>query len=228
MNYQKIYNQIIKCAKNRQLEGYVEKHHIIPKCLGGNNNKNNIVQLTAREHFLCHMLLCEIYSDNKSLKYALYLMNIGKQKHKEADYRISSRTYERLKLEHALFLTGKKQKDKTKQKKSKSMKQVWANKTDKEIKQYGEKVWKTRIKNGTNTITKKQAENISKALKNRKMPWRTKSVSQYDLKGNWIRDWESQAEIKKHSDYGDVGGCLKYNQKTAYGYIWKFKENQLS
>jgi hypothetical protein len=55
--------------------------------------------------------------------------------------------------------------------------------------------------------------------------WRTKQVSQYDLNNNWIQDWESQAEIKKNPNYGDVGGCLKYNQKTAYGFIWKFKEN---
>ncbi len=225
MNYQRIYNQIIERARTRQLEGYVEKHHIVPRCLGGTNNTENIVQLTAREHFICHQLLCEIYPDNDKLKYALYLMNIGKQKHKNADYRISSRTYERLKLEHSLFLIGKKHKNKTKQKKSKSMKLVWANKTDKEKKQYGEKVWETRIKNKTNVVTKEQAENISKALLGRKMPWRTKQVSQYDLNNNWIKDWESQAEIKKHPNYGDVGGCLKYNQKTAYGFIWKFKEN---
>jgi hypothetical protein len=42
MNYQKIYNQIIERAQNRILEGYVEKHHIIPKCLGGLDNKELI------------------------------------------------------------------------------------------------------------------------------------------------------------------------------------------
>jgi len=56
MNYQKIYDQIIERAKNRKLEGYKEKHHIIPKCLGGPDNKENLVELTAREHFLCHLL----------------------------------------------------------------------------------------------------------------------------------------------------------------------------
>jgi hypothetical protein len=37
--------------------GYREKHHIIPKCIGGTNDKSNIVTLSAREHFICHMLL---------------------------------------------------------------------------------------------------------------------------------------------------------------------------
>ena len=83
MDYQKIYNQIVEKAKNRMLEGYKEKHHIIPKCLGGNNDKDNLVELTAREHFLCHMLLCEIYPKEYKLKHALFLMAIGKQKVKE-------------------------------------------------------------------------------------------------------------------------------------------------
>jgi hypothetical protein len=99
MNYQKVYNQIIERAKNRQLEGYKEKHHIIPKCLGGNNDKENLVELTAREHFLCHRLLCEIYPLNHKLIWALWLMAIGKQKIKTIEpYKISSKEYERLKL----------------------------------------------------------------------------------------------------------------------------------
>ena len=85
MNYQKIYNQIIERAKNRQLEGYKEKHHVIPKCIGGLNDKENLVELTAREHFLCHRLLCEIYPNNQKLLWALWLMAIGKQKNKKTE-----------------------------------------------------------------------------------------------------------------------------------------------
>ena len=97
MNYQNIYNQIIERAKNRKLEGYKEKHHIIPRCMGGTDGKENLVELTAREHFLCHKLLCEIYSNNEKLWYALFLMSIGKQKSKEHHYVISSREYDRIK-----------------------------------------------------------------------------------------------------------------------------------
>lgn len=83
MNYQNIYNQIIERAKNRKLEGYKEKHHILPKCMGGEDIKENLVELTAREHFLCHKLLCEMHSSNEKLWYALFLMSIGKQKSKK-------------------------------------------------------------------------------------------------------------------------------------------------
>ena len=54
--YYKIYCNLTERAKSRELpkETYIEKHHIIPRSLGGNNSKNNIVSLTAREHFICH------------------------------------------------------------------------------------------------------------------------------------------------------------------------------
>lgn len=55
------YYNIINNAKSQQRiktkENYYEQHHIIPKCLNGSNKKNNLVLLTAREHYLCHLLL---------------------------------------------------------------------------------------------------------------------------------------------------------------------------
>ena len=227
MNYQNIYNQIIHRAQTRQLEGYVEKHHVVPKCLGGNNSKSNIVQLTAREHFICHMLLCEIYPNNSKLKYALFLMSIGKQKTKDKQYKISNRTYERLKLEHALFLIGKKQNDETKKKKSNTMKNVWFSKTKEEIAVISTKRWNTRVKNGTNKQTEQHKQKISILLKGRKITWdrkRDQPVSQYDLQLNHIQDWVSISEAQRHIG-GDIQACCKGKQKTAGGFIWKYKKN---
>jgi hypothetical protein len=92
MDYKKIHDKIIERAKTRKLEGYVEKHHIIPKCMNGTNEPNNLVKLTAREHFLIHWLLHEMYPDNTDLKYAFWSMcrNSGNQKR----YKPSSRIYE--------------------------------------------------------------------------------------------------------------------------------------
>ena len=67
MNYQKIYDQIIQRAKDRILDGYKESHHIIPKCMGGTNKWDNLVDLTAREHFLVHWLLHKIYPNEFKL-----------------------------------------------------------------------------------------------------------------------------------------------------------------
>jgi hypothetical protein len=105
MNYQKIYDRIIERAKNRKLEGYKEKHHILPKCIGGKDEKSNIVELTAREHFLCHLLLCEIHPNNSKLTHAIWMMsNMMSSKHKR-DYTISNRLYERLRKLHAEALS---------------------------------------------------------------------------------------------------------------------------
>jgi hypothetical protein len=74
MLYSKIYDMIIQRAKNRVLTEYSEKHHILPKCLGGTNDLHNIVRLTYREHFICHQLLCKMYPKNEKLIYAFSSM----------------------------------------------------------------------------------------------------------------------------------------------------------
>lgn len=54
MNYQKIYNDLVKKAKQRTpvKDQRYDKHHIIPRCLGGTNSRRNIVRFTLREHFV--------------------------------------------------------------------------------------------------------------------------------------------------------------------------------
>lgn len=77
MNYRKIYNNIINNAKDRNINNqYYEIHHIIPKCIGGEDDNENLVQLTLREHFICHELLVKIYPNIKSLKCALWIICI--------------------------------------------------------------------------------------------------------------------------------------------------------
>ena len=99
MNYQKIHDQIIERAKLRQLDGYKERHHIIPRCMGGTDDKNNLVDLTAREHFIIHKLLCEIYPDNDKLFFAYRMMAVMKNSYdNERIYLVSSREFERIRL----------------------------------------------------------------------------------------------------------------------------------
>jgi len=64
------YYNIINYAKSRTLlpDVYTEKHHIIPKSLGGDNSKDNLVKLTAKEHFICHLLLPKMVEINVQKK----------------------------------------------------------------------------------------------------------------------------------------------------------------
>lgn len=62
--YTKWYDLIILRAQQRAIVNeYSERHHIIPKCLGGTNKKTNMVVLTAKEHFICHLLLPKMVDD---------------------------------------------------------------------------------------------------------------------------------------------------------------------
>lgn len=116
MNYQQHYHKLINRAKNRLLEGYVEKHHIIPRCMNGSNDAKNIVVLTAREHFVAHLLLTKIHGGK--LWHAAFMMSNMK--------RYKSRTYEWVKENHALeisrLMKGRRHKEEAKQKMSNSKK----------------------------------------------------------------------------------------------------------
>lgn len=70
MNYKKHYDLLINRAKTRKLIGYYEKHHIIPKCIGGTNHANNLAKLTPEEHYVAHQLLIKIYPEVDALVYA--------------------------------------------------------------------------------------------------------------------------------------------------------------
>ena len=79
MDYKRIYYNIIENAKKVNIieNKYYEIHHIIPKCLNGSDEKDNLVKLTLREHYICHKLLSEIYKDNKSIWHAYWMMTIS-------------------------------------------------------------------------------------------------------------------------------------------------------
>lgn len=95
--YSKWYFLIVGNASSRgKLETYSEKHHIIPKSIGGSNKKENIVVLTAREHFVCHLLLTKMLSGNAKRKmiYACWQLSNQKNANQQQRHKVSSRTYE--------------------------------------------------------------------------------------------------------------------------------------
>ena len=90
------HNIIANASKRINQSGYFEKHHIIPKSLGGSNDPNNLVYLTAKEHFVCHRLLVKMTTGKakRSMAYAAWQMTLLD---KRCRYKPSSRTYAILK-----------------------------------------------------------------------------------------------------------------------------------
>lgn len=89
------YYSIINRATNRFTSGYTEKHHIIPKSLGGSNDSSNLVSLTAREHFVCHMLLTKMVNgiQRQKMVHAWWAMATLKKDGQDR-YRLNSFQYD--------------------------------------------------------------------------------------------------------------------------------------
>lgn len=106
--YKLWHDKIIAKAKNRTLEGYKEAHHIIPKSCGGSNDKDNIVNLTAKEHYVIHLLLPYFTIGNAKHKMLnAFIFMTSKSKFCKRDYKIHSRVYEKLKSEFSASLKGR-------------------------------------------------------------------------------------------------------------------------
>jgi hypothetical protein len=105
------YENLVERAKSRILENsYTENHHIIPKSWGGSNSKKNLVQLTAREHYIAHLLLWKIDAPTDyhiKMSHAFNAMCIMKDSslHNKPKYKINSRIFEKLKLERHIYYT---------------------------------------------------------------------------------------------------------------------------
>ena len=115
--YKLWHDKIIAKAKNRTLEGYKEVHHIIPKSCGGSNDKANLIALTAREHYIIHMLLPFCVTKKyrfKMIKGFLY-MNV-KTKNTQRFYKINSRMYQKFRIEYGILFKGYKHTEEAKRK----------------------------------------------------------------------------------------------------------------
>jgi hypothetical protein len=109
--YTKWYYSIINKAQIRQLplSEYKERHHVIPKSLGGNNLPENLVNLTAKEHFICHLLLPKMVNSTYKSKmlYALWSMsNLENANQQTKRYNPSARIYEQVRRMVSIHNSG--------------------------------------------------------------------------------------------------------------------------
>ena len=103
--YNKWYTNITDRAKNRVLDSYTESHHIQPRSLGGGDEANNLVNLTAREHFVCHWLLVKMTSgqDHHKMLNALRMMRAENLNQQRYTTKITARVYESIKKEYSIL-----------------------------------------------------------------------------------------------------------------------------
>lgn len=103
MDYRKIYNCLVdKRRQDPPQNCYVERHHIKPKCLGGNDEISNLVIFTAREHYIAHLLLAKIYKI-RQLYAAAICMRAGREQ-----FKFNSRLYQIVRERYGKTMEGNK------------------------------------------------------------------------------------------------------------------------
>jgi hypothetical protein len=194
MDYKKHYELLINSRKERIIiDGeYYEKHHIVPKSMGGGDDPNNLIYLTAREHFIAHWLLWRIYR-NEKMAFAFYAMTyMGKNQTIK-----SSRIYEESKLARREFII----KNNKKYHKGKKLSQEHIERI--------RNVFKNMIR------TEEHCRNISKSLKNKTKTKEHKENISKSLLGKY--KWSEEKKIN-HSNkvIGDKNGRSKKVCKFTY------------
>jgi len=104
MNYEKIYLDLINRRKLNPLPNFVysERHHILPRSLGGSNEPSNLIRLSIREHYIAHLLLTQMFKIGSVERYkmlcAFMMMNLNSESTNRPNSR-TSRIYEKLRIE---------------------------------------------------------------------------------------------------------------------------------
>lgn len=116
-HYYTRYQRFSQALRQRKLppDAIAETHHMVPRCMGGSDDPDNLVELTLREHYLAHWMLWRAFPENQSLRFAFYAMcnkNFRTSHKKDAYQKIRhSRVYARLKEEfrqaHSERMAGK-------------------------------------------------------------------------------------------------------------------------
>ena len=247
MNYQRHYDLLIKKRKNRELikNEYYETHHIIPKCMGGTDDEDNLIRLTAREHFIAHWMLHRIYPENNKLSFAFYLMSggIGKNENKKI---FSSIAYSESKIARSKAISENNKKYKTGHVKSEEtlLKLSNALKGKNKTEEHRKKISNAlKGKNKTEEHRKKISESLknydwtSYSDRNKKISnankglnnGRARKVCMFDLSGeNLINEFDT---MKDALDFININHSVSKttffrrltDNKQLHGYIWKFK-----
>jgi hypothetical protein len=224
MDYQKTYNNIIQKAINsgrvKNDAIYYEAHHIIPVCLGGSGRSQqwkthpNIVLLTAREHFIAHWLLYRIHPNNHKVIYAFWMMCKVKNKNQQQRFIPSSRQYQEAKQ---IFSKthSKKQPEGTGYKKSVSLK------GKPKPTGFGDNIGNFHKGRKRSDETKYKMS----IAKQNKPSYKRKPIIQYDLQGNFIKEWSHAGEAAENINIHvkGINNVLRNVAKTAGGFKWKHK-----
>ena len=190
--YTKWYNNITDKAKNRKLDSYTESHHIKPRSMGGSDEPENLVNLTAREHFICHWLLVKMTTgqDHYKMLNALRILRAENPNQQRYKTKITSRVYESIKQEYSQLQSKKVSGDKN---------PMYGKKRTQEMNDAVSRANKGRIP------PKEQIDNLKKALLKRK---------ELGLKRKGYSEDYKTERSKKYAGEGNPNYGKKHSEET--------------
>lgn len=200
-------------------EKYHERHHIIPKCVGGTNEAENLIDLYAREHFIAHKLLALENPENEKLVYAWSCMAYMKRED-VGRYELTPEEYEEIKRVRSSIPVS----EETRKKISESNKR--RNISEETRKKQSESA-KARC---TDEWREKTSKNLKGKIAREKHPryGTGKHIIQLSLQGVYITEYVSSGEAQRITgiDQSSIDKCCKhiYGARTAGGFQWLFKD----
>ena len=122
VTYAEFINRILNIRGRFNCEGYCERHHIVPRCMGGGDEEDNLIDLYAREHFEAHRILALENPHNKSLTYAWWCMSVLTNKDTMMRETLSAKEYEEVKQIYSKLQSEREISEDTRKKISDTMK----------------------------------------------------------------------------------------------------------
>lgn len=232
--YYKWYKELTS-KQDRSLDCYTEKHHIIPRSMGGKDTKENLVVLTAREHYIAHLLLtkCVEKKYRGKMLHAYVMMAKVKDSNQKRFYKINSRIFEARKIESNKLKREYRHTKETRENISKNLKGVPKPEFTEEHKKNiskghkGQKAWNKGLK-GIVKYSDKTKEKMSKSAKGRIVKDSTKSKLSLLSKNTIVcYDKNKDVVVKIDIDIFNKAKDIRYitTRTNEYKSIKQNKEN---
>lgn len=215
MTYTEFINNIIATrGQSLQSEEYYETHHIIPKCCGGNNKSENLIDLFAQEHYIAHKLLAEENPENDKLQFAWWQMCHCKKANRE--YTVNEEDYALAKLRHSEAV-------------SRRMVEAWADEESRNRLQSALSNPDVRQKMSDSAKRRMETPEGQKHIKEMWSGERrllvSKTTIQLTKQGDFVAEYFGAREASRQTGivYSSIVECCEGKRKSAGGFIWKYK-----
>lgn len=194
---------------------YKERHHIIPKCIGGTNDEENLIDLYAREHYVAHKLLVQDNPDCTKLWYALWNMATFKGSTRKRE-EITPEEYEYLRKEFSKRISGKNHPN---------FGTHLSEERRRFISEFNRQDAKTNLWRWGRVLSEETKQKIAKSRSGIPSATRRK-VKQMDKAGECIRVWDYVYQVTQELgfDSSNIVKCARGKMRTAYGYIWAYAD----